>query len=91
MTNHNRQETRIATSRKAPAEITDPAYMFPAFSNNEVLLNKKKNYLPAMGWNSWNAFGSKNSEALTKEIADKLIELGLSDLGYQYVVLDDGC
>lgn len=91
MTNHNRQETRIATSRKAPAEITDPAYMFPAFSNNEVLLNKKKNYLPAMGWNSWNAFGSKNSEALTKEIADKLIELGLADLGYQYVVLDDGC
>lgn len=93
MTNQNDQDAsvKIATSRKAPAVITDPNYMFPAFSNNEVLLNKKKGKLPAMGWNSWNAFGSKNSEVLTKEITDKLIELGLADLGYEYVVLDDGC
>lgn len=97
MTNRNEQDSSIntkstiATSRKAPAEITDPAYMFPAFLNNEVLLNIKKGQLPAMGWNSWNAFGSKNSEALTKEITDKLVELGLADLGYKYVVLDDGC
>lgn len=82
---------KIATSRKAPAVITDPAYMYSAFSNNEVLLNKKKDKLPAMGWNSWNAFGSKNSEALTKSIADAIIDLGLAELGYQYVVLDDGC
>jgi hypothetical protein len=29
------------TSRIAPDEITDSDYMFPAFSNGEVLLNKK--------------------------------------------------
>ncbi|WP_243145908.1 alpha-galactosidase [Clostridium chromiireducens] len=44
-----------------------------------------------MGWNSWNAFGSKNNEVLTKAMADAIVTLGLADLGYEYVVLDDGC
>jgi len=79
------------TSRTAPDVITDPKYMFPAFSNGEVLLNKKKGRLPAMGWNSWNAFGSKNSEELTMAMADALIDLDLASLGYKYLVLDDGC
>lgn len=79
------------TSRTAPDVITDPDYMFPAFSNGKVLLNKKQGRLPAMGWNSWNAFGSKNSEELTKAMADALIDLDLADLGYKYIVLDDGC
>ena len=64
---------------------------FDAFENGEVIYNKRKNHLPAMGWNSWNAFGSGNTEALTKAMADKFIELGLKDLGYEYIVLDDGC
>ncbi len=64
---------------------------FSAFDNGEVLYNKKKNHLPAMGWNSWNAFGSGNTEALTKVMADKITELGLDKLGYEYVILDDGC
>ena len=80
-----------ATSRTAPDELTDPEYMFPAFSNGKILLNKKQGRLPAMGWNSWNAFGSKNDELLTKAMADAIVDLGLADLGYQYVVLDDGC
>lgn len=79
------------TSRTAPDKITDPDYMFPAFSNGKVLLNKKQGRLPAMGWNSWNAFGSKNNEALTKTMADAIVDLGLAELGYKYVVLDDGC
>lgn len=79
------------TSRTAPDEITDPDYMFPAFSNGKVLLDKKQGRLPAMGWNSWNAFGSKNNEALTKAMADAMVDLGLAELGYKYVVLDDGC
>ncbi len=64
---------------------------FDSFDNGEVLFAKKKNHLPAMGWNSWNAFGSGNTEALTKAMADKFIELGLDKLGYKYIVLDDGC
>ena len=83
--------TTKTTSRTAPDVITDTKYMFPAFSNQEVLLNKKQGRLPAMGWNSWNAFGSKNSEELTKEMADAFIDLDLANLGYKYIVLDDGC
>ena len=58
-----------------PEKITDNNYRFDAFENNKVLLNKKKNHLPAMGWNSWNAFGSGNTEALTKEMADAILSV----------------
>ena len=74
-----------------PEKITDNQFRFDSFTNGKVLDGKKTGRLPAMGWNSWNAFGSGNTEALTKAMADKLVELGLSDLGYKYVVLDDGC
>ena len=74
-----------------PTPIPDKEYRYDAFENGCVLLNKKKNHLPVMGWNSWNAFGSGNTERLTTDMADALVELGLAQLGYQYVVLDDGC
>ena len=76
---------------KGPGDLKDPAWRFDAFTNGKVLHQKRKNHLPAMGWNSWNAFGSGNTEALTLAMADKLVELGLDKLGYTYVVLDDGC
>ena len=75
----------------SPDKITNNEYRFDAFSNGKVLLNKKKNRLPAMGWNSWNAFGTGNNEALTKAMADCFIKLGLDKLGYKYIILDDGC
>lgn len=77
--------------RKRPKTIHDREYRYDAFGNSNVLLNKKKNHLPAMGWNSWNAFGSGNTESLTREMADALVDLELDQLGYRYVVLDDGC
>ncbi len=81
----------LTTSRIEPMSLTDEEYTYPSFSNGNVLLNKKNGRLPAMGWNSWNAFGSGNTEALTKAMADKITELGLDKLGYEYMVLDDGC
>ena len=74
-----------------PAPLKGEKFRFDAFKNGEVLYNKKKGRLPAMGWTSWNAFGSGNTEALTKAMADKIVELGLDKLGYSYCVLDDGC
>lgn len=71
--------------------VKDSIYYYDQFQNGTVLHNKKKNHLPAMGWNSWNAFGSGNTEALTKEMADAIVSLGLDKLGYKFVVLDDGC
>lgn len=74
-----------------PKTLKGADYRFDAFENGKVLLNKKKQHLPAMGWNSWNAFGSGNTAALTRKMADKIVELGLDKLGYRYIVLDDGC
>ena len=45
---------------------------------------------PPLGWNSWNTFSTDINEQLVKDIADKFVELGLKDAGYQYIVLDDG-
>lgn len=44
---------------------------------------------PPMGWNSWNTFTWDVSDRLLRETADALVESGLRDAGYQYVVLDD--
>ena len=74
-----------------PSKISDKKYRYDSFTNGHSFTGNKKGRLPAMGWNSWNAFGSGNTEALTKAMADKIVELGLDKLGYKYVVLDDGC
>ena len=44
---------------------------------------------PPMGWNSWNTFEKNISADLVKETADAMIETGLRDAGYEYIVLDD--
>lgn len=44
---------------------------------------------PPMGWNSWNTFGADISEDLIKETADAMVEKGLLDAGYEYLVIDD--
>lgn len=44
---------------------------------------------PQMGWNNWNSLGCEVSESLLLETSKKLIETGLRDVGYNYVVLDD--
>ena len=87
----NNDELKKNETEMKPAPLKNEDFRFDAFKNGNVLYNKKKNRLPAMGWNSWNAFGSGNTEALTKAMADKIVELGLDKLGYEYCVLDDGC
>ena len=44
---------------------------------------------PPMGWNSWNTFGADINEKLLFETADKMVETGLLDAGYDYLVIDD--
>ena len=72
-----------------PSPIDDKRLRFDDFDNSDIF--SKKPRLPAMGWNSWNAFGSGNTEDLTKAMVLKIKELGLDKLGYKYVVQDDGC
>ena len=44
---------------------------------------------PQMGWDNWNAFGCAVSEDLLLGTATRMVELGLRDAGYYYIVLDD--
>lgn len=44
---------------------------------------------PPMGWNSWNTFGAEISEQLIFDTADKMVETGLAEAGYEYIVIDD--
>ena len=44
---------------------------------------------PPMGWNSWNTFGCSINESLIRGMADSIVNTGMRDAGYQYVVVDD--
>ena len=37
---------------------------------------------PPLGWNSWNTFGEKISDALIREMADYMADKGWKDAGY---------
>ena len=45
--------------------------------------------LPAMGWSTWNEYECAINETVILEVAELLISLGLKDLGYNYVNIDD--
>ncbi len=44
---------------------------------------------PPMGWNSWNLFARKVSDADVRAAADAMVSSGMKDAGYQYVNIDD--
>ena len=45
---------------------------------------------PPMGWNSWNTFGPNIDQNMILETADAMVETGLLEAGYRYLVIDDG-
>ena len=44
---------------------------------------------PQLGWGSYNAVGVHATDALVRATADALVALGLADLGYHFLVVDD--
>ncbi len=52
-------------------------------------LNNGAARIPPMGWNTWNTFGCNINETLIRQMADAIVNNGLRDLGYKYVVVDD--
>src|SRR5215471_14254936 len=44
---------------------------------------------PPMGWNSWNHFACKVSDAVVRAAADAIASNGMKDAGYLYVNIDD--
>ncbi|KAJ3096817.1 hypothetical protein HDU97_005561 [Phlyctochytrium planicorne] len=60
-------------------------------SSSVIALNNGLGRTPAMGWNSYNYFACDPgpTDAVVRQMADKMVELGLRDAGYVYVNLDD--
>ena len=44
---------------------------------------------PPMGWNSWNRYHCDINEEIVRATADAMVEKGMRDAGYLYVVIDD--
>ncbi len=44
---------------------------------------------PPMGWNSWNHFANRVTDADVRSAADMLVSTGMRDAGYIYVNVDD--
>ena len=44
---------------------------------------------PPMGWNSWNHFAGKVTDADVRSAADAMVASGMRDAGYVYVNVDD--
>lgn len=72
----------------------------PGIERQSAMAHEQPDHLaltPPMGWNSWNAFGNGQaghrppvSEQVVREIADSMVESGMKDAGYEYVVVDGG-
>jgi alpha-galactosidase len=45
--------------------------------------------LPALGWNSWNAYFCDVNQTKIMQAANAMVDLGFKDAGYEYVILDD--
>ena len=63
--------------------LTIVAYM--AIAQNPATQTAK----PPMGWNSWNHFAEKVTDADVRATADALVSSGMRDAGYIYVNVDD--
>ncbi|KAF8903142.1 glycoside hydrolase [Gymnopilus junonius] len=70
-----------AVSGQTPADVTVSA---PTQTPTKAV-----GKLPALGWNSWNAYGCDIDESKFLDAANQFISLGLKDAGYEYVNIDD--
>ena len=69
-----------------------PFSFLPLHGQNRPVPPREPNGLalrPPMGWNSWNKFGCNIREDLVRQAADQMVESGLRQAGYEYVLIDD--
>ncbi|HKV29252.1 MAG TPA: glycoside hydrolase family 27 protein [Candidatus Acidoferrales bacterium] len=78
---------------KGTAERGDPKVMLPpARIPPPALHDVSDNGLartPPMGWNSWNKFAGKVTDADVRGMADAMVSSGMKDAGYVYINIDD--
>jgi len=60
-----------------------------AGANTSKLVAQGPAPTPPMGWNSWNHFAGKVTDADVRSAADAMVSSGMRDAGYVYVNVDD--
>ncbi|KAG4444303.1 hypothetical protein IFR05_000177 [Cadophora sp. M221] len=65
------------------------AVSIAALTGQAIAVNNGLARTPQMGWNNWNSLGCDVSESLLLDTSKTLVNSGLRDVGYNYVVLDD--
>ncbi|KAF5357189.1 hypothetical protein D9756_006385 [Leucocoprinus leucothites] len=65
------------------------AALLVALSKPSQSLDNGVGKLPFMGWNTWNAYHCDISEQIVLDNAKLIKSLGLLDVGYQYINIDD--
>lgn len=56
----------------------------------KIIVGDRIALTPPMGWNSWNAWGISVDDRKVRAAADALVNTGLADYGWSYVVVDGG-
>jgi alpha-galactosidase len=80
----------IATRGRYPVTFTARNSAGSASKSFTFVAEGQLALTPAMGWNSWNAYGRAVSDSLARAAADAMVSKGLIDHGWTYVNLDDG-
>ncbi|MPQ44956.1 carboxypeptidase regulatory-like domain-containing protein [Clostridium tarantellae] len=88
--NNIQPETLPSNSLQSNAQSLDELDIISSIITKPEMGKKNLALVPPMGWNSWNTFGGNINETVIKETVDAMINKGLADAGYEYVVLDDG-
>ncbi len=65
------------------------AFALALFAASLPLSAQKLAATPPMGWNSWNWFAGKVTDADIRKAADLIVSSGMRDAGYTYVNIDD--
>ncbi|KAF8851686.1 glycoside hydrolase [Acephala macrosclerotiorum] len=64
-------------------------WVLNARRGDALVLKEEVGRLPALGWNSWNAFHCDVDEGKIMTAANQIVSLGLKEVGYEYVNIDD--
>ena len=75
----------MPTLRNAAVVLLSSALAVPAFAQTDTTLAAT----PPMGWNSWNHFAEKVTDADVRAAADAIASNGMRDAGYVYINIDD--
>lgn len=68
-------------------------FLFPliVFASEQLVQTKFTDVAqtPPMGWNSWNAFGCNIDEEIIRGNAKAMVQKGMREAGYEYLIVDD--